>query len=71
MTVKEFLFNNVRGRVRGILWANIINEFDAANEKEPLSEAKQIRTLYNITKRFYKKYEPLIKEMDNEEEAKV
>lgn len=74
MNVKQLLFDNVRGRVKVLLWTEIDKladkaEQEASDRGEPLDEAGRIRVLYKLTKELYKKYEPLLKEMEKEERA--
>ena len=62
MNVKELLYDNVRGRVRQIIWINVISEFE--KKTDFVNEEEQIKFLYKRTKEEYNKYESLLKEME-------
>jgi len=68
MDVKELLFNNVRGRVRDVLWSAITQEADRIErEKLSLTDKQKIEVLYNATKKYYAEYESLLEKMEKEE----
>lgn len=72
MNVKELLLDNVRGRVRNLIWNEVDSAMDGASDEaaqkgKPFDDLEKIKTLYNKTKEIYKKYEPLLKEMEKDE----
>lgn len=71
MNVKELLFDNVRGRIRNLIWNEVdkgidVAENNAAQKGKPFDDVDRIKTLYKITKQEYKKYESLLKEMERD-----
>ena len=70
MTVKEYLMNNVRGRVRDWLWKEINKEIDAAENKaaekgKPFGDEVKYKITYEKTKEIYEKYKSFVEEMEN------
>ncbi len=64
MNVKELLFENVKGRVRGLLWNNVIADLEAEEKTGVFTGDKDvIKYLYERTLYWYKEYEPLLKKM--------
>ena len=69
VNVKEQLYNNVRGRIREILWNDIKEAFDVYERNNNPDNRGKIKALYDITKELYTEYEPLLKEMEKDETA--
>ncbi len=68
MNVKQLLYENVRGRVRGLLWNNVVADLDAREKELPsLDDKGVIKYLYKRTKYWYKQYESTLKEMEKDE----
>ena len=69
MNVKQLLYENVRGRVRGLLWNNVVADLDAREKELPaLDDKGVIKYIYKRTKHWYKQYESLLKEMEEDED---
>lgn len=69
MDVKEQLYNNVRGRIREIIWNDVKEDFDAYERDNNPNNEEKIKALYNITKDHYSAYQALLKEMEADETA--
>ena len=65
MNVKELLLDNVRGRVREMLWNNVKKDLSAEEKRNlTLTDEGRIKFLYERSKYWYEEYEPLLKEME-------
>ena len=68
MDVKQLLYDNVRGRVRARLWDKVVADLDKREKELPaLDDKGVIKYLYKRTKYWYKQYESLLKEMEEDE----
>jgi hypothetical protein len=67
MDVKELVYDNVRGRVRELIWRNVVMDVDRMEAELNPDDAGKIRLLYERTKYWYGQFEPLLKEMESDE----
>jgi hypothetical protein len=66
--IRQLLFDNVRGRIRQLIWNDVIAGYDGAEGVTLFTEEDKIRYLIDTTKKKYKQYKPYFEEMDNIEE---
>ena len=65
--IRQLLFDNVRGRIRAIMWAKVVSAFEAAEGQTLFTEEEKITFLIDKTKEVYTEYESYFKEMEDDE----
>jgi FMN phosphatase YigB (HAD superfamily) len=70
VNVKQLLYDNVRGRVRELIWNEVKERIDAHERENNPNNHEKIKALFEITKECYDEYRELLKEMEaNEKET--
>ena len=68
--VKELLFDNVRGRVREMIWNEVKKDLDKYEAEKNPDDKQKIAFLYKRCKQWYAEYQSLLEDMEKDETAK-
>jgi hypothetical protein len=67
MNVKELLFENVRGRIKTLLWTEVVKDIDNKEASGGFkNDEARMKYYYERANYWYEKYEPLLKKMEGD-----